>query len=275
MIFVFSGTGNSYSAARAISEAIGTGMVEIARAVRYGNLSFDAKGEPVGFVFPTYFSGLPVPVREFASNVIVRNAGHVFAVSTCGEYSGGACDQLAELLSPRLRVDAMYDVVMPDNSVIFFDTPTEEEAAVTLGAASEEIGLIASSVLSGEAGDMRRHTGDRDWREDYGHYDEMRSTEPFRITDACIECRICEEVCPDQAIRVYHRKPVWDEPECSLCMSCINLCPKAAIQYGESTESRGRYFNPEYYERSLGMQLRYRRRDPGDVPAPLTAERLS
>ena len=33
MIFVFSGTGNSYAAAKRISEAIGSGMIDIAAAV--------------------------------------------------------------------------------------------------------------------------------------------------------------------------------------------------------------------------------------------------
>ena len=52
---------------------------------------------------------------------------------------------------------------------------------------------------------MRRHKGDRDWRSVYPMYEDQRVTEPFRITEACIQCRICEEVCPEQVIKVYHR----------------------------------------------------------------------
>lgn len=272
MIFVFSGTGNSYSAAKTISEALGVGMVDLAKAVRYERYKYDAGGEPVGFVFPTYCGGLPSVVREFAANVSVANPGKVFAVATCAGSSGGACDMLQEVLGDRLRVDAMHDVRMPNNAVIAFDVPTKEQAAPILQAADAEIGEICRSLRAGETGDMRRHRGSGDWRREYEAYDRIRSTEPFSINDRCIECRICEDVCPEQAIKVYHRKPVWDEERCSLCMCCINLCPKAAIQYGEGTEERGRYFNPCYYERSIGIPLRYRRPAPeGSFPAPRAA----
>ena len=88
-------------------------------------------------------------------------------------------------------------------------------------------------------------------------YEEQRLTEPFRLTDACIECRLCEEICPEQVIKVYHRKPVWDEEKCSLCMGCLELCPKDAIEYGDATVGRRRFFNKVYYERSIGIPLRY------------------
>lgn len=260
MIFVFSGTGNSFAAAKRISGAIGTGMTDIAAAVRYGRYTYDAKGEPVGFVFPTYYYGLPRMVLEFARNVTVLNPGRVFAVATCGEESGGACEMLAEALGPRLQVDACYDVVMPDNSVFAFDPPTKDEAESILASADVEIDGIIRSIGEGGSGDMRSHKGDKDWRAIYELYDEQRVTEPFRTTDACIECRICEEVCPEQVIKVYHRKPVWDEETCSLCMACIQLCPKRAIEYGDATVDRGRYYNPAFYERTIGIPLRYLRR---------------
>ena len=91
----------------------------------------------------------------------------------------------------------------------------------------------------------------------YALYDEQRVTEPFVVTDKCIECRICEDICPEQIIKVYHRKPVWDEERCSMCMGCLELCPKQAIEYGESTVERRRFFNKAYYERSIGIPLRY------------------
>ncbi len=52
-------------------------------------------------------------------------------------------------------------------------------------------------------------------------------------------------------------KPVWDEEKCGLCMSCLQICPKQAIEYGESTVRRRRPFNRAYYERSIWMPLRY------------------
>ena len=154
MIFVFSGTGNSYAAAKRISEAVGTGMTDIAAAVRYRRYTYDAKGEPVGFVFPTYYYGLPRMVLEFVRNVTVLNPGRVFAVTTCGEESGGACEMLVEELGGRLGVDASYDVVMPDNSVFAFDPPTKEQAEETLRSADAEIDAIIDSIRRDDPRDV-------------------------------------------------------------------------------------------------------------------------
>lgn len=257
MIFVFSGTGNSYAAARRISDRTGVGMVDIAAAVRYRRFDYDAQGETVGFVYPTYFFGLPNMVRTFADNLRVRNAGRVFCVATCGGESGAACDMLDDRLGSRLQVDAKYDLLMPDNSIFAFDPPTPEEEKSILDAAEAELDTIIGSIMSGESGDFCRHRGEGDPEEMYQKYDEMRLTEPFTVTDACIECRICEDVCPEQVIKVYHRKPVWDEERCSMCMCCLELCPKHAIEYGEATVGRRRFFNRSYYERSIGIPLKY------------------
>lgn len=75
MIFIFSGTGNSYSVALRVSEAMGIGLVDVASSVRYKRYGFDAKGKDVGFIFPTYYGGLPRMVLEFARNVKVSNPG--------------------------------------------------------------------------------------------------------------------------------------------------------------------------------------------------------
>lgn len=257
MIFSFSGTGNSYSVGRRVADELGIGMVDLAAAVRYGRYSYDAGGEDVGFVFPVYFGGLPSMVREFASKATVSNPGRVFCIATCGGDSGGVFEMLAEALDGRLHLDACYDVRMPDNAIFAFDSPSPEEEARILEESEAEVAGILGSIRAGGTGDLRTHKGGMDWREVYPKYDEMRSTEPFVVTDACIECRVCEDICPEQAIRVYHRKPVWDEERCSLCMGCLQICPKQAIEYGDTTAGRRRFFNRSFYERSIGIKLRY------------------
>ena len=257
MIFTFSGTGNSYSVARRIGDALGIGLVDLAAAVRYSRYVYDAHGEDVGFVFPVYYGGLPDKVREFAGHVTVANPGRVFCVVTCGGASAGACEMLEEELDGRLKVDSLYDVLMPDNAIFAFEPPSEAEEKEILERSDVEVEGVIQSIGRGDSGDMRTHVGDTDWRSVYPKYDEDRVTEPFVVTDRCIECRICEDICPDQAIRVYHRRPVWDEEKCGMCMGCLQMCPKQAIEFGESTVGRRRYFNPAYYERTIGIPLRY------------------
>jgi polyferredoxin len=50
----------------------------------------------------------------------------------------------------------------------------------------------------------------------------------IRRTDACIECRKCERVCPTNEAKAEDRKS-----ECYLCRRCIEVCPKdGALVYG-------------------------------------------
>ena len=124
---------------------------------------------------------------------------------------------------------------MPDNSIFAFEPPTPEQERATLEAADARVADIIDSLRRGESGDFCEHKGDKDWRQIYPMYEEQRLTENFRLNDACIECRLCEEICPE----------------------CVELCPKDAIEFGDSTVGRRRFFNRAYYERSIGIPLKY------------------
>ena len=257
MIFTFSATGNSYHVSRLISESLGIPKVDLAAAVRYKRYLYDAKGEDVGFVFPVYFLGLPSMVRTFAENLEVCNPGRVFCVLTCGVQSGKAGEMLQECLGKRLHIDSYFDVIMPDNAIFYMDVPPKEEQDRINAEADVTIQGIIEKLRAGETGDHRNHSGPENSEELHAQYEDLRVTEPFTINERCIECRICEEVCPKQIVKIYHRKPVWDEEKCSMCMSCLNLCPKKAIEFGDITKERGRYHHPDFYERILGIPLKY------------------
>ena len=257
MIFTFSGTGNSFHVAKRVCNALGVEKTFVSTAVKFKRWMFDAKGEDVGFVFPVYYSGLPSMVAEFAENVEVRTPGKVFCIATCGGLSGIAGEMLQEKLGNRLKVDAFYDIEMPDNYVIGFDLQPAEKQKELLDASEVKIDEIIASIKAGEKGDFMTRKKSEGALEMYARYEEDRTTDKFWLNDRCIECRICEEVCPENVIRVYHRKPVWDEEKCSLCLSCINLCPKKAIEYGDDTAARGRYHHPDFYERILGIPLEH------------------
>ncbi|MBQ8179221.1 MAG: EFR1 family ferrodoxin [Candidatus Methanomethylophilaceae archaeon] len=257
MILTFSATGNSYHVARRISDATGIPMVDMGAAERYHRHLYDAKGEDVHLVFPVYYHGLPAVVSRFAERLEVRNPGRVVCTVTCAGESGAACEMLQERLGDRLTVDAMYDVRMPDSSITYSDVFPEPDVEGILSDAEARVDEIIGSILAGESGDHRTMASTDHVDEVHPLYKEARSTEPFAINDRCVECRICEDVCPEGVIRIYHRKPVWDEPECSHCMCCANLCPKAAIEYGDGTAGKGRYHHPDYHVRVLGMPLRW------------------
>lgn len=51
----------------------------------------------------------------------------------------------------------------------------------------------------------------------------------YMITDACIACGTCEEVCPSDAIQEGEQIYSIDEEKCTECGSCAEVCPTEAI----------------------------------------------
>ena len=67
----------------------------------------------------------------------------------------------------------------------------------------------------------------------------------FYVTDACIGCGKCAKICVNNNITLVDKKPVWKQ-NCMACVSCIQTCPVAAIQYDKKTQNTGRYYQKKY-----------------------------
>ena len=66
----------------------------------------------------------------------------------------------------------------------------------------------------------------------------------FFAESQCSGCGLCERVCPVGNIKMTESCPEWLH-HCEHCMACIHRCPEKAIQYGEKTKKRRRYYNAE------------------------------
>ena len=51
----------------------------------------------------------------------------------------------------------------------------------------------------------------------------------FFASNQCNGCRLCQKICPKQAIIMIGNKPYW-KYSCDSCMACMNYCPQTAIQ---------------------------------------------
>ena len=120
MIFYFSGTGNSKHVAEYLATMLGERLVAIGEAVAEGNYSYTlARGEMVGWVFPTYSWG-PAPIAaRFAMRVQLQGYDadtYCFMVTTCGDEVGETVQMFGKALG-NIRLNAAFSVQMPNNYI--------------------------------------------------------------------------------------------------------------------------------------------------------------
>ncbi len=249
MIFYFSGTGNSEYAARKIAERTGDTAISIGECTRAGQFSFVlTEGERVGFVFPVYFYGLPTIVLDFIGRLeLSGSASYTFSVCTSGGDPAGTNSMLRSALVRRgMRLDAAFELSMPDNYIILFDLLTPpDKAAQLLEAADGSIEAIVAEIMAAKP--ISPKTGFGRWVKtaaSYPIYKNGRNTRKFYVLVDCNGCGLCEKLCPCSVIEMQSRRPVWKPGKCTQCLACLHRCPKRAIQYGKKTQTRGRYVNP-------------------------------
>ena len=244
MIFYFTGTGNSlFAARRLLSE--NEELINIADVVRDGKYEYKiTQREAVGLVFPVYFYTVPDIIQEFVSKLKLEGAEYVYAVITCGGGISQAGAVLKKLLAKRnIELNYVTPLLMPDNSMLFYQIPPTEEGGERLKLAEEKIVQIKELIDSRTDGKIGNSTVLSD-TVGLG-YRLCNKTAKFYADDKCISCGKCASICPRNVIVMENGKPKWVKEQCSKCSACINRCPKQAIQYGSSTVKRNRYVNPE------------------------------
>ncbi|WP_158211969.1 EFR1 family ferrodoxin [Methanobrevibacter sp. 87.7] len=84
MIFYFSATGNSKYVSKSIADTTNDKIIDI---INIENYKFNLEdNESIGFVFPTYFWGVPPIMLDFIDKVEFSNYNnnYVYSISTYG-----------------------------------------------------------------------------------------------------------------------------------------------------------------------------------------------
>ena len=255
MIFYFSGTGNSRHAAYALAgenEEVRNIADCLQLSEEFGpeNLCCDiARNEAVGIVCPVYFGDLPLMVMDFMKRIRFQNQpSYLYAVFTCGEFSGLCQEKAEELLRQNgQRLDASWEVPMVPNYAVMYEIPSEEE--------QERILTQAERVLEEIRGEIAEHKIHRIIVSAEGRqlaeqmtplYREAVKTHKFWINYTCVGCGLCASRCPVRAIVMRDGYPCWNASVCQHCMSCVRC---GAVQYGVTTYGRKRYKHPDLRSR--------------------------
>lgn len=249
MIFYFSATGNSQSVAEQIASSLGSRLISIGLALRDSHFDFDISGdEYLGFIAPTFAYTLPAPVAMFIERLNLSGycGQHVFGVFTCGAGSGGEGAALAMALKNRgISYNGSFEVVMPDNYILWSEAPCGKALERQLAAARETVCEITKKLMAKENGSFCKKPPHAPYLQTE-YFSTAAGTSRLRVTDKCVGCGKCANVCPMSCIHIEHAHdaPTW-QGSCAMCLACLHHCPKGAIEYENQTLRKARYLNPD------------------------------
>lgn len=245
MVCYFSGTGNSYRVARQIAQRCGDTLFSINQSLKAGTEESLHSEKPFVFVTPTYSWRMPRVVEQWMKKTTFTGSKNAYFVLTCGDECGNAAP-FAKALCEKMNFTflGLAEVVMPENYLAMFPTPTKEEAEKILAASVPRIEELASIIAQGEPFPVispslidRLKSGPVNPL----FYTFMVSDKGFTVGDRCIGCHLCEKRCPLNNITMVENKPHWNG-NCTHCMACICGCPVQAIEYKKKSKGQPRYY---------------------------------
>lgn len=252
IIFYFSGTGNCQK----LAGDMAVKLTDCEVVPMSGNLSFklDKSYERIGFVYPTYFAGMPLYVRKFVSSLDFskNKEAYKFAVTTCGATAGNALPQLAQLLTAKsVKLDYSTKLNMFSNYIVIYNMSKKVDE---ITAKSSNNALPIFNDLINKAQSTTKKPNQLMDKYYYWRAEKIPSMDKdFNVSDACNSCGLCVKVCPVKNIQLEQGKPVFNH-QCEQCVACIQYCPQHAINYKDKTQNRRRYTNPAVKASKLNKQ---------------------
>jgi len=249
VIYCFSATGNSLSAARRIASRLDAKVIPITKET-----SLDCSADQIGLVFPDYFMGIPKIVSDFLVKISIQQKDpYMYAVITYGDSPGGALNLVQSILSKRsLHLSYGKTIKMVENYIPMYEVKPENPSDI-LHKADIVCDEIASSVLYGQRITIKlvvffiskivysmylKKTGEGDCN--------------FVVEESCTGCGICASVCPQKNITIADKKPVFNH-DCTHCLACMHWCPSESIQYGKKSKMHKRYHHPEITLKDMSL----------------------
>ena len=244
MILYFSGTGNSGYAARRIADGLGEPLLCLNDRIKAGDTAPVETGERLVIVTPTYAWRIPRIVEDWLLHTELTGAKRAWFVMTCGSEIGDADRYNRRLCQAKgLACMGTAQIVMPENFIAMFNTPTVEEARRIVAKAEPFIDRAIAAIRAGHMfSPPRKKLYDRIASSAVNpvFYPLFVKANPFTASDVCIGCGKCEKLCPLNNITLQNARPVWGT-NCTQCMACICYCPTRAIEYGKKSAGKPRY----------------------------------
>lgn len=261
MIFYFSGCGNSHFVATGLARLTGDTLKKIDPLDTDPSLTI-RHDEALGIVCPVYAWSVPRLVSDYLRRLRCdTKPSFCYLACTCGDNVGKTPERLDKLLHVRgWQLDAAFGFVMPETYINLpgfnLDTPEKEQSKID--TVKQRLPEVSEKIIKRERIiDVVR--GKMPWFNSYVlnslFYGLLITDKKFIVSDRCISCGLCAEVCPlgnitmtgdyanPQSSVKQGLRPLW-HGNCTNCMACYHHCPNNAIHFGKATQGKGQYVFP-------------------------------
>lgn len=252
-LFYFSGTGNSLKVAKDLAAELGdTDIISISKVM---NSEINLDCDRIGIIFPTYMFGIPLIVERFLKRLSTPK--YVFTVVTAGGNPGFSNTQAKKILADNnSNLANGFFVKMPSNYTPF-GTWSEDKQKKAFIEAKGKVKHIAEIINSGSKGTLENGNFLMKWLYPiiykFAAPKIPTMDQNFWVTDKCIKCGNCVNMCPVGDIELYDGKPRW-KGHCEQCFACLQWCPIHCIEYKKSTKGKKRYHHPDIKAKELSMK---------------------
>jgi len=249
MILYFTGTGNSHYTAQAIQKITNDELVSMNELIKNGiKVSLNSQ-EPYIFITPTYAWRIPKVVEDFIQNTHFNGSSRAYFILTCGTGTNNAVHYVKKLCKKK-KFDFMgfSSIVMPENYIAMFEVPDKVQASSIIKKALPKIIAIGEQIKQHQFLDVEKITICSRAISRFINplfYMFSVSAKGFYVTNACVGCKKCVDLCPLNNIKIKGNKPSFGK-DCTHCMACICACPKEAIEYKNKSKGKPRYYNTGY-----------------------------
>lgn len=265
IIYYFSGTGNSMFIAKEVKKLLpNTELIPVVKAIQEN--SFTIEAENIGFIFPCHGTTIPIPIKIFIEKINILSSKYFFGIVTrAGSVFSGFNIINCSLKKQGKELNAAFyiDMGFNDPKLKEFKVPSKTELNKLEQSALSRLKQIKDFICSQEDYLEKDMTGVTFSKSriinallekliPFMTHNISPNVKEYFYTDSnCIGCGICEKVCLSGKIKIINKKPVWQKSiTCYLCYSCLNYCPKSAVQIYSKiwmksyTSEKGRYPHP-------------------------------
>ncbi len=213
----------------------------IPQLIKENNYVFE--DETIGIVSPTYAGNLPSIVESFLDKSTFKT-NYLYFIATYGNDDTVICENTAKKYT---NIQYANSVSMVDNYLPSYDMSEEKSKVKEI---DKKIIAIKQDIQNRKQyvkkANLKEKALYKMVSKVFAKHPNLINGEEITITENCIGCGICSQVCPIGIIRVSDGKAIRSTNTCQFCLACVHHCPSKAIALKSGEKNKNERFRNEH-----------------------------